>query len=91
MLALGAGDAEQVQNAEIWADLSEVVGDPETLKHFFADYCKTDVVESPIAEMYHDSMSIALEDRAGVLQVCRDSAGHIEAAVEYATAATVTA
>ena len=80
-----AGNAQQVQNAEIWADLSEVVGEPETLKHFFKDYCRTDVVESPIADMFYDSMSVPLGNRRGPLLVCRDNSGHIEAAVEYAT------
>lgn len=82
--ARAAGDAQQVQNAEIWADLSEVVGEPETLKHFFKDYCKTDVVDHPIADMFHDSMSVPHKLRKGPLLVCRDTSGHIEAAVEYA-------
>ena len=82
--AWAAGDAQQVQHAEIWADLSEVVGEPETLKHFFKDYCRTGVVESPIADMFHDSMAVPPELRKGPLLVCRDTSGHIENAVQYA-------
>lgn len=84
IVSLYAGDAQQVENAEVWDDLIKVVGDTSTLKHFFKDYCKTDVVDSPLAEMYQDSMSIPLQDRQGKLLVCRDSAGHAEPAVKCA-------
>lgn len=80
---LRTGDATQVQNAEIWADLINVIKYPATLKQFFKDYCKTDVVESPLAELYHDAMSVSPEQRAGKLLVCRDQPGHAEPAIEY--------
>jgi hypothetical protein len=70
-----------VQNAEVWTDLTQVIADSDTLKHFFKDYCKTDVVQSPIAELYQDAMSVGLEDREGLLLVCRDNVGHAEPAV----------
>jgi hypothetical protein len=79
-----AGNATEVQNGEIWADLTQIIADTDNLKHLFRDYCKSDVVESPISDMYHDTMSVPLEDRQGLLLVCRDNALHAEEAIECA-------
>jgi hypothetical protein len=84
-----AGDAKQVEDAEVWVELLKLLEDPETLKTFFKDYCESDVVQPPVTQLYEDAMSLDPAARQGKLLVCRDKSGHDGAAVQCVSLKTL--